>query len=227
MSAKQSSPSSQVQKKEPTKEIVKKEEDKLSLEGAKSILKFSIEEAKNTAILSSMNRIKIDNALTELAEKQLPNVKNGEIATNDVSKNIDNVSLAFSQESGQALAESIEPRYRGFALQLRNDLKKEFDCKSASEIALVDQIVNSHIRKISNSKLIESHNKPEWLSQEKIALLNFYSHETDKAHRQFISALETLKFIKQPALKVSVKTNNAFIGDKQQFNTKVENNEAK
>ena len=36
-----------------------------------------------------------------------------------------------------------------------------------------------------------------------------------------------LKEMKQPALKVNVKTNNAFIGENQQFNNNVENNEAK
>jgi hypothetical protein len=225
MSKKQSSPSSQVQK-ESIKEISKKGENKLALKETKAILKFSIEDAKNISISSAMGRLTAEKALVELAEKQFPLMKNGDKAPDDVSKNIDNVSLVYSQESGHALVESIEPRYRGFALQLRNDMKKEFDCRSASEIALVDQIVNSHIRKISYSKLMESHNEPKWLSHEKIALLNFFSRETDRAHRQFISSLEALKFLKQPTLKVNIKTNNAFMGENQQFNNN-QNNEAR
>ncbi len=56
---------------------------------------------------------------------------------------------------------------------------------------------------------------------------NYLSKELDRAHRQFLSALETLKAIQQPAMKVNIKTNTAFVGENQQFNTKVENNEAK
>jgi len=196
----------------------------------KPVRKFSNEEAKKIAIHSVMSSITSDNAITEFAEKQLPSIREGETAKDKVSENINNISLAYSQESGHALIESVEPRYRGFALKLRDDLKKEFDCKTASEIALVDQIVNSHIRKISNAKLLESYNEPEWLSHEKVSLLNFFSRETDRAHRQFLSALETLKMMKQPSLKVNVKTNNAFISEKQQFNNnlqKNENNESK
>jgi len=191
----------------------------------------TLQEAKNTAILTIQSTANVDKSLKELAEKQLPYLSTGEIISDEVMKNIIAVSLAYSQESGCALMESIEPSYRGFALQLRKSLQQEFDCKNPSEIALVDQVVNSHIRKITYSKLLESHNEPKWLSHEKVALLNFYSREIDRAHRQFISAIETLRFIKQPSIKVNVKTNNAFIGENQQFNNnqaqKDENNEAK
>ena len=206
-----------------TKKITKKE--------SMLVAKFTTQEAKNTAILTIQSIANADKSLKDLAEKQLPHISHGEIISDEVMKNMVAVSLAYSQESGCALMESIDPRYRGFALQLRESLQREFDCKNPSEIALVDQAVNSHIRKITYSKLMESRNEPEWLSHEKVALLNFYSREIDRAHRQFISSIETLKFIKQPSIKVNVKTNNAFIGENQQFNNnqtqKDENNEAR
>jgi len=192
---------------------------------------FTLQEAKNIAISTIQNTASADKSLKDFAEKQLPHISHGEIISDEVMKNILAVSLTYSQESGCALMESIKTNYRGFALQLRESLQQEFDCKNPSEIALVDQVVNSHIRKITYSRLMESHNEPQWLSREKVALLNFYSRETDRAHRQFISALETLKFMKQPSIKVNVKTNTAFVGGNQQFNNNQtkedENNEPK
>ena len=91
----------------------------------KPVRKFSNEEAKKIAIHSVMSSITSDNAITEFAEKQLPSIREGETAKDKVSENINNISLAYSQESGHALIESVEPRYRGFALKLRDDLKKE------------------------------------------------------------------------------------------------------
>jgi len=44
------------------------------------------------------------------------------------------------------------------------------------------------------------------------------SKEVDRANRHFLSALQTLKEIKQPELKVNIKTNAAFFGEKQEFN---------
>lgn len=71
---------------------------------------------------------------------------------------------------------------------------------------------------MSYSKLMEGHKEPEWLSHERVAFLNFYSKEVDRSHRQFISAIETLKLMRQPSLRVNIKTNNAFVGENQQFN---------
>jgi len=48
--------------------------------------------------------------------------------------------------------------------------------------------------------------------------LSIMSKDVDRANRHFITALETLKQFKQPQLKVNVKTKNAFIAEKQQFN---------
>lgn len=188
--------------------------------------KFTPEAAKDIAIISCVRSIDADARLKKLADVQLPEAfKHKKTkSTKEINESFESISLAYSLESGHALVESLMPRYRGFALKLKKDLEKEFDCKTASEVALVDQAVSAHIRKISNAKLIEERNEPEWLSHEKIALLNFYSREVDRAHRQFISAIETLKIMKQPVLKVNVKTNNAFIGENQQFNNNVENN---
>ena len=48
--------------------------------------------------------------------------------------------------------------------------------------------------------------------------------ELDRANRQFLTALQTLKQIKAPQLEVNVETKTAFVAQNQQFN--VENNPA-
>jgi hypothetical protein len=189
--------------------------DKKETELIKSI---SIEQARLIAKDSIKAGIDHNIALKELAEKNLPEYFKTKKQTDEMSNNIEKVSLALSLETGHILAESVPTRYRPFALQLKSDLEKEFDCKTASEIALVDQAVNAHIRKLSYSKLMEGHKEPEWLSHERVAFLNFYSKEVDRSHRQFISAIETLKLMKQPTLRVNIKTNNAFVSENQQFN---------
>lgn len=190
---------------------VKKKETEL-------IKSISIEQARLIAKDSIKAGIDHNIALKELAEKNLPEYFKTKKQTDEMSNNIEKVSLALSLETGHILAESVPTRYRPFALQLKSDLEKEFDCKTASEIALVDQAVNAHIRKLSYSKLMEGHKEPEWLSHERVAFLNFYSKEVDRSHRQFISAIETLKFMRQPSLRVNIKTNNAFVSENQQFN---------
>lgn len=48
------------------------------------------------------------------------------------------------------------------------------------------------------------------------------SKELDRANRHFLSAYQTLIYLKQPPLKVQVKTTNAFIAQAQQFNANKE-----
>jgi hypothetical protein len=117
---------------------------------------YTLNEAKKIAIHSSMAGFNTNITLKAFAEKQLPSMKNGQKMSGKVLENVNKVSLAFSLESGHALVESIEPKYRDFALQFKKELEEEFDCKTASEKALADQAVNSHIRKISYSKSMET-----------------------------------------------------------------------
>ena len=190
---------------------------------------LTLDHTKDIVKRTALSNLSVVDSLVELAAKQLPEMyTSGNLMPSaETNENINKVSLALSLETGHMLSESIPERYRGFAIEFKNDLQKEYDCKTASEKALVDQAVNAHIRKLAYSRLMEGHNEPEWLSSEKVAFLNFYSREVDRAHRHFISTIETLRFMKQPAMKVSIKTNNAFISEKQQFNTKIESNEAK
>ena len=188
---------------------------------------FTSEEAKKIAIASIQGTYGVSKPLKELAEQQLPTVVFGEQSSDEVVKNLNSVSLAYSLESGYALMESTEEHYRPLALQMKGDLEKEFGCETPSERALVDQIVISYIRKLSFSRFLEEHKEQRILSNEKNGYLSFISKEIDRAHRQFLSALETLKVIKQPALKVSVRAQNAFVAENQQLNYSGKTNETK
>ena len=179
---------------------------------------FTREETIQMAIERVRGNASVKTALKELTESQLPNILLENEAPETASDNMNILSLAYSLESGHALLESVGDRYRSFALEMKRGLEQEFACEKPSERMLVDQIVSAHLRKLEYTRLMVKYREQEWLSQEKAAFLNFYSKETDRAHRHFISALETLKAIKQPPINVSVKAQNAFVAQNQQFN---------
>lgn len=179
---------------------------------------FTKEEAVQMAIENVRGNTSVKTAIKELTESQLPDIFLKNKASETASDNMNILSLAYSLESGHALLESVEDRYRSFALEMKKGLEQEFACEKPSERMLIDQIVSAHLRKLEYTRLMVIHREQKWLSQEKAAFLNFYSKETDRAHRQFISALETLKAIKQPPINVNVKAQNAFVSQNQQFN---------
>lgn len=186
----------------------------------KPIQTFTREDAKKIAICSLRSSYDVNNHLEKLAKKHLPEaIAAGQDAIEgEVAKTMDTVSIAYSIESGHILLESVGKRLRPLALEMKKNLEQEFGCQKIHERALVDQAVNAYIRKLEYSKLMVEYREPEWLGHEKIAILSFYSKETDRAHRQFLSALEILKAIKQPALKVNIKAQNTFVAQNQQIN---------
>ena len=204
-----------------TKEIVKKEE-------IKPEKKYGVTDAKDFIIHSTKASSDPNENLARFAQTYLADAYKGTLdkkTEEGMLKSIGELSMTFSQETGYVLMNSLASDYHGLAFQMKKDLQQEFNCIKPSEKALVDIIVNAYVRKLTYSNKMERNQK--YLGSEQDGYRNYLSKELDRAHRQFLSALETLKAIQQPAMNVNIKTNTAFVGENQQFNTKVENNEAK
>jgi hypothetical protein len=213
MSKKQSSLSSQVRKSEPKKEVI-------------PVKKFTAQEAKSFILESTRTTVDPDELLKQFANEYMPLMyANDDSKQEEIMKKLTELSFAFSSETGYTLMKAVVEEQRGLALQMKRDLQNEFDCKTPSEKALIDLMVNSYIKKLHYSNRMV-HNQ-QYVGHQYDSYRNYLSKEIDRSYRQFISALETLKFIKQPSMKVNIKTNNAFVGEKQQFNNNVENNEPK
>lgn len=203
-----------------TKEITKKEE-------ATPAKKYSMEEARDY-IINNLTTVDTKTTLKKFSNKYLPKIYEGNISKdqeNEMLKEITEISQSLGVETGFSLMKGVGDEYYGLALEVKKNLQKEFNCQSYSEKMLVDLVASSYISKLHYTNLLRLNQKSS--SSEHTGYRNSASKEIDRAHRQFISAIETLKLMKQPALKVNIKTNNAFVSEKQQFNNNVENNEAK
>jgi len=191
--------------------------------------KFTQQEAKDFLLEQSKTLADPEVMLKDFATKSMPQMYSQGKEDEETIKKMSDLSLALSIETGFMLMKSVDKQYNSLALQMRRDLQEEFSCEKTSEKMLVDLAVNSFIRNLCYSDRMGQ--IQEYLGNDYNDYRNYFSKEIDRTHRQFISAIETLKFMKQPPLNVSVKAQNAFIGDKQQFNSnsilKDENNEAK
>jgi hypothetical protein len=136
------------------------------------------------------------------------------------------LSFAFGVENGHTISSCVNKSFQMMAVEMKKELEKEFDCKNYSEKALVDLAVNGYVRVMCHSWKMDGNQA--YIGQKYDSYRNYLSHEIDRSHRHYISAIETLKFLKQPTLKVNIKTNNAFVSENQQFNNhQNQNNEAK
>ena len=70
-------------------------------------------------------------------------------------------------------------------------------------------------------------NAGEYITENRTKYLAMLSKQIDRANRQFLSALTTLKQLKTPSIEMNIKTNTAFVSQNQQINSKNETNETK
>ncbi|HUC96325.1 MAG TPA: hypothetical protein VMR16_01535 [Candidatus Saccharimonadales bacterium] len=108
--------------------------------------------------------------------------------------------------------------YKTFAIELANQLVMEYDCKSPSEKMLAETAAWAYCRMLEYSRTLSGMLGIEYLSSEKNGYYSMISKEVDRANRQYLAAINYLRYIKQPKVNVTFKTQNAFVAQNQQIN---------
>jgi len=164
--------------------------------------------------------------IKELTETFLPKLKSRKYDKKTEEKAVEVISKAVMMnglDNHIPLAETVKERYRPFIIKVSRQLTKEYNCKTTSEKMLVEVIVGAYARIFEYSQLLHTCRKAEFLSNEKNGFYTMLSKELDRANRHYITALSTLKQIKQPALAVNVKAKAAFVAQNQQLNVNKDN----
>ncbi len=193
-----------------------KKEDRAIIE------KMTIEEAKD--FIDQIANIPGDpkHIMKKLSEDLLPQINSGKANKKiykETEKVIRKALTAFGLDTHYPLVEIVNERYRPLAIEFSRQLIEEFDCKTPSEKALSQIVVNAYLRVLDDSRKYNSCLEAgKYLSNERTKHLAVISKQLDRSNRQFITALATLKQIKTPLLEVNVKTKTAFISQNQQLN---------
>lgn len=118
-------------------------------------------------------------------------------------------------------------KYYRFLATTRSDLVREYDCKTPLELMLVDRIVANYWRSMKLDmtlhRLIETEEGGYSFNDSKMNVIRELSKGLESASRQLNTSILFLKELKQPKLNVKVNTENAFIGQNQQFNVNKQN----
>lgn len=134
---------------------------------------------------------------------------------------------SYENESHVALMESFDEKYRQTVRKLTDDMIKEYTCRTDIEKSLAGLAVNSYMRILDNSNRLNNMLNVKEISKAKNTYIENLSKQIDRSYRQYMQSILTLQQIKSPSLKVSIKTDTAFISNNQQINTNIENNALK
>jgi hypothetical protein len=104
---------------------------------------------------------------------------------------------------------------------------EEYDCQTEIEKSLASVIVGAYVRYIDNSRRLNNELECENITRERNVYIANLSKQVDRAQRQYLSAVMTLKQIKAPTIEMSIKAQTAFISQNQQINSQTEINDIK
>lgn len=136
------------------------------------------------------------------------------------NKKLENAAIIFALDHHVPLAETLnDNKYRTLVIELANQLVKEYECKTSSEKMLAQTAAWAYCRMLEYSYKLNGLTRLEYLSNEKNGFYSMLSKEVDRCVRQYLSAINTLKHFKQPALSVTFKAQNAFVAQNQQINS--------
>lgn len=152
------------------------------------------------------------NAYLAASDKEAERIKQ------DMLESHREVLNSLGLETHYTLAETVSKRRQSLVIEVARQIEKEYDCQTASEKILVQVIAGTYGKIIDYSSLMNSNIFDLGISPDKNGYNAMLSKELDRAHRQLITALATLRQIKNPPIEFNVKAKTAFVAQNQQIN---------
>lgn len=199
------------------------------MEDKKEIKPYSEEEAKKVIMSCITFPDNKKSLIKELKKEIIPvctddNHPDREKATKKFHEKGMLLLRIFENESHVALMESVDENYRMMGKEMSDQMMQEFDCKNEAERSLAQLMVNAYIRVLDNSRRLNNELNGQNITPNRNIYIANLSKQIDRANRQYISALLTLKQLKSPNVEMNIKTNNAFISNNQQINVNKDEN---
>jgi len=118
-------------------------------------------------------------------------------------------------DTGLLMVVALPEIHRTLALDMSKKLQAEFNCQTTSERSVAELVSLNYIRVLSTQKIITDYLSRGEFTGIGVGYLKFASQELDRAERHYLTSLQTLKSIHEPAMQVNFKANTAVIGQNQ------------
>lgn len=151
----------------------------------------------------------VDEGLAEIAK-----MKNGEILAEKCGR-VQQVMRTLEFEKGHFMISALSEDYRSFGLEFFRDMQDEHECKTPTERSLAESISLGFMQTLFIQMKMRDYLDLKTISDRGVKYLNFLSIELDKAHKRYLSSLQTLTNIKNPQTEMNVRAQTAIIGNNQ------------
>ncbi len=163
------------------------------------------------------------NYVLRKADEQLVNPKEESDPTTKPEDMLFKAMTLFEFDNGALLTMSVSESYKTFGIDLMKKFQLEYECATPSEKATAALAAVSYIRTLDTQRRITNYLEIGKFTDIGVRYLEMLSKDLDRANRHYLTAIQTLKMLRMPALQVSIRTDTAIIGQNQI----VQNNEPK
>lgn len=118
-------------------------------------------------------------------------------------------------DNGMLLTTIVAEQYKTFGVNLLRDLKKEYNCRTASECSLAELAAVNYIRTLEIQHRIDRYLAMGTFTDMGVRYIAVLSKELDRANKHYLQTIQALKTMRQPQLQLSIRTQTAVIGQNQ------------
>ncbi len=127
--------------------------------------------------------------------------------------------MMLGHERQYLVAESVvDERWKPMVMDLAQSIQKEYACVSSSEIALAGLAASAYYRSLRAARKMNAYLVQTETNMIGVHLMATHSKEIDRAERQYLSAIDTLRSRRQPQVNVKIQTKAAFFNESQTIN---------
>lgn len=121
-------------------------------------------------------------------------------------------------DKGALVTLGFQEVYRPLVLNMSQDLQREYSCETASEKATAHLVAQNYVRTLDLQRQMFNVMNAESYGELSMKRYKLLSKEYERAHRQYLLSLQTLKQLKEPPINVNLSAKNAMLNQFMQIN---------
>ena len=185
---------------------------------------MSPQEIKETILYLFEESSDPNGILRDIGEKRLQKILHGTDEEAEEAKHFllgqsDEAIMLMGLVTHYPLLDTVDRRYAALMLTITRDIEKEHQCTTTIEKILAENVAVAHLKMVDVSRRLNGmlefmdHSVDNSVVPKQVEAL---SRQADRAHRQLLQSITTLKQLRQPTLEVNIR--NAFVAQNQQVN---------
>lgn len=194
---------------------------------SKSITKtYTLNEARQIMLDLFRESSDPESIFRDFADNLLPRLiygtpKESEEAKRWVLGKSEEAKMTMGLETHYPLLDVVDPRYAALLLTITRQVEADYNCTTAVEKLLAENIAVAHVKIIDQSRRLNDLLGSIGYSDKRhvTAAVEVLSRQIDRATRQLYTALTTLRQVKHPQLAVNIVNRTTFVAENQQINT--------